>query len=369
MAISYNAGTNTLTLDGVNTYTLLDIYNADVAGAWGVVTRVGEMYLFMCNIVIGDAGGNATRLIDSNVGFQIGVTGTRKTFQTLAGSSFEMTGCILIFWLLSRKTSYGTWKFENCSIYERESAAISLYMRGDQDHKRSEFDVGRWYNRDGTCSYKDCYVKLLLYFYYYTSGNIDGLVVENIMNVYVTSPTIKNTEIKGVLYIKETGIHVTTINSSWSGLSFNYANNYLLEEWEFNVLVTDKDNNPLSDALVTLKDKNGVVKHFTLTGADGKLPTTWEVLANRYDGTSETKTEYNPFTLTVTKEGYADYETEITIDHIVKDDQIVLGGLTYGYDDVMDGLTDIKGTGHIKDTHSLVDIKDSCVRKRGTLEI
>jgi hypothetical protein len=328
-------------LNGANTYTLLDIYNADVAGGWGVVTHVGEMYLLLCNMVIGGAGA-ATKLIDNDVGFQIGVTGTRKTFETLAGSSFEMTGCILKFWLSARKTSYGTWKFKNCSVFVRETEDICLYMRGNQDHARSEFDVIHWYSRDGTCSYNRCLAIVSGYFYYYTSGIVDDLTITGNFFCHYNTPTLKNSVISGSIDIAS-GINCILINSTWGGsLTINTAGNYLADKWEFNVLVTDKDNNPLV-AAVELKDKNGVVKHSADTGADGKLATTWEVLANRYDGTSETKTEYNPFTLTVTKAGYADYESKITIDHIVKDDQVVLDALTYTYDEIMDEIKKVKG--------------------------
>ena len=343
MAISYNAGTNTLTLDGVNTYTLENIYQADVGGGWGVVTKVGEMYLFMCNMVIGDAAGNTTKLIDSDVGFQIGVTGTRKYFQTLSGSSFEMTGCILKFWLSIQKMSYGTWKFEKCLIYERETANNCLYSYSEQQHERSTFDVSRWFGLHETCIYDNCLLTAS-YFFSYSAGIIKSLIFDgNWLYVYNNSPTFENCTIDGGLQIVDAGKHVTFVNSTCNSLVMDNANNYLLDKWEFNVLVSDKDNNPLSHALVILKDKNGGVKHATDTGADGKLTAAWEVLANRYDGTSETKTEYNPFTLTVTKAGYADYETKITIDHIVKDDQIVLDGQTYTYDDIMSEIKKVKG--------------------------
>ena len=322
MAISYVAGTNTLTLDGVNTYTLNDIYNEDVAQGWGVVTHVGEMYLFMCNMVVGGAGA-ATKLIDSDVGMQIGVTGTRKTFQTFAGSSFEMTKCLLKFWLPNvRLTSYGTWKFTDSSIVV-DTINIALEMMGDQYHKRTEIKTHHWFNQHGTSSWYKCKVTTSGKFYYYTTGIVDDLRLEGDMSVFHNSPTLKNTTITGIIRIYTSGIHVTLINCVFNTLQFNNENNYLEDNWEFNITVTDKENNPLV-ALVELRDKYGNVKHNDFTGVDGKLPTTWEVLANRYDGISETKTEYNPFTLTITRAGYIVFETETTIDHIIDNSQIVL---------------------------------------------
>ena len=327
MAISYNAGTNTLTLDGVNTYTLLDIYNANVAGAWGVVTHVGEMYLFMCHMVVGDAVGNATKLIDNNVGFQIGVSGTLKAFYTNAGSSFEMTGCLLKFHYSQGgfDRPLGSWKFENCSIYLNGN----MYCLANQTHKRSEFKGAIWYHKVGVCSYFKCLTDVSHRVYYYTTGDIDDWTIigtgAGYLRIAYQSPTIKNSNITVPVKIEWDNIHAIFINTTFTegDLVMNFAVNYLLDKWGFNLLVTDTNNNSLV-ASVTLRDKNGDIKHSAVTGADGKLPATWEVLANRYDGTSETKTEYNPFTLTVTKTGYEDYETEITIDHIVKNDQVVL---------------------------------------------
>lgn len=325
MAINYNAGTNTITLDGVNTYTLLDIYNADVAGGWSVVSKVGEMYLFMCHMIIGDAAGNATKLIDTDVGFQIGVTGTRKNFNTKVGSSFEMTGCILKFWLLSQKISFGTWKFENSSIYVRESAVLCLYMVGNQNHKRSEFDVTYWYSRDGICSYYKCLAIVSVNFLYYTTGIVDDLTITGNFLCSMSTPTLKNTEISGNVLLRASAPNCILINTTWGGsLTIEGATGYLHDKWEFNVLVTDKDNNPITGSGIELKDKYGVVKHTGTTGIDGKLSSVWEVLANKYVGTSEIKTEYNPFTLKVRKSGYIDYETIITIDHKIENDQIVL---------------------------------------------
>jgi len=66
MAISYDAGTDTITVTEGTVdvpITFTDIYNADVAGAWGQVTQVGNMFVFDCKLVIGDAS-TSTYLAD-----------------------------------------------------------------------------------------------------------------------------------------------------------------------------------------------------------------------------------------------------------------------------------------------------------------
>lgn len=127
------------------------------------------------------------------------------------------------------------------------------------------------------------------------------------------------------------------------------------ECYTFNLLVTDNNNVPLSGALVVLKDKNGLQVFSLNTGADGKLPT--QQIVKAWEHRYNVKTDFNDHVLKITLNGYADYETDITIDHKIEDDQVCLDGLNYTYDNIMAGLDDIKGTGFVKDTDSLVDIR------------
>jgi len=68
MAISYNAGTNTITITGYTAgtpCTFLDVYNADVAGGWGKVTKqCVNQYCLNAKLVIGD-GSTTTWFVDS----------------------------------------------------------------------------------------------------------------------------------------------------------------------------------------------------------------------------------------------------------------------------------------------------------------
>ncbi len=67
MAITYNAGTDTITVTAgtagaPNTFT--DIYNADVAGGWGQVTKTSNLFVFSAKLQVGD-GSTATYLHDT----------------------------------------------------------------------------------------------------------------------------------------------------------------------------------------------------------------------------------------------------------------------------------------------------------------
>lgn len=87
MAISYNAGTNTLTVTGAGN-TMAAIFAADVAGGWGVVSRAGDYYLLACNLTVGD-GSTVTDITDT-VGVQIGTAAANKSFLITARATFQL---------------------------------------------------------------------------------------------------------------------------------------------------------------------------------------------------------------------------------------------------------------------------------------
>jgi hypothetical protein len=83
MAITYDAGTNTITVVGTG-YSYSDIYDADVAGGWGVVSKQGDkQYHLLCNLVIGD-GSTTTSVSDTDVQIEIGSDATENWFQVKA---------------------------------------------------------------------------------------------------------------------------------------------------------------------------------------------------------------------------------------------------------------------------------------------
>ena len=74
MAITYNAGTNVITVTGYTAgtpCTFLDVWNADQAGGWGVITRqCSHQYCLSAQLDIGD-GSTVTYFGDKNVWHQI----------------------------------------------------------------------------------------------------------------------------------------------------------------------------------------------------------------------------------------------------------------------------------------------------------
>ncbi len=105
MAITYNAGTDTITVTGgtagaPNTFT--DIYNADVAGGWGQVTKTNNIFVFSAKLQVGD-GSTATHLYDEfkkvtlNEIWTVKNNATLKTGVLLAAeSNHPRHGCFLV---------------------------------------------------------------------------------------------------------------------------------------------------------------------------------------------------------------------------------------------------------------------------------
>lgn len=150
----------------------------------------------------------------------------------------------------------------------------------------------------------------------------------------------------------------TTYTALGSGKSFK-------ECYEFNVKVTDDQGSPIVGATVSLKDVDGtlVFSEDTVVGgvlaADKVVVRKWFRHANQ--GGNK---DYNDHTLKVTS-GSDETEYKIKIDHKITEDVVLLPQSIASYDNIMAGITDIKGTGFVKDTDSLVDIRPETGKIQG----
>ncbi|MCD6261659.1 MAG: PKD domain-containing protein [Deltaproteobacteria bacterium] len=150
--------------------------------------------------------------------------------------------------------------------------------------------------------------------------------------------------------------YVAAIESGWSGNAYlidadidNWVFSWLgaetgkiYRQYTFNPIITYVNGSSVAHAHVILKDRynNTIIDDYT--DSDGRILNGTEpyVVTSAFYNQTGGNTPYlqSPHHLTITKAGYATYETNITIDHPVIDDAFVLDSLTYTYDDIMNYL-------------------------------
>jgi len=321
-----------------------------IQGQWGVVSKQGDtQYYFTCKLQIGD-GSTETWFED---------TGKQVTFAD---------GVISADWeYLLRKQNYGNVNLTDCLLVSLETTHPHRFISEYQSYT-------------GTLELYRCYVyskiradiTVDIFDYSTATGKIDlGVEQEGVQVTFIPSESKQFSTFDGATYDRlyingaylRTPYHVDgTIRNLYminNGMTADYSPNlYLIdaeiENWEFgwqyppqtvyrqytfNPIIVDKDGNPIVNALVRLYDKNNNLVFEDTTNENGRI-TLREVTYKTYsyDGTTETIEELSPHKLVITKDGYATYEANITIDHPIIDDVFVLDALTYTYDDIINEL-------------------------------
>jgi len=84
---------------------------------------------------------------------------------------------------------------------------------------------------------------------------------------------------------------------------------------DMDLKITDKDNNNIVGATITVKNKNGDIQFSTDTDANGEVSETVWVVKDEWSGSgsSNTRTDYNSFILEIKKAGYQTYTKKFTL--------------------------------------------------------
>lgn len=348
MAITYNAGTNTIQIVGYTEGTpcnFTDIYNADVAGAWGKVTRqCTNQFCFAARLDIGD-GSTATWFADEvvsvrwndlatahnqyvfkcrpNAHIRLGrlLNDTLKTtaygcqihidtgtWQVLTGSSenntdmqffsFSLSGDPTGYGTILNNSGNGTGKIYNCLSIDKASIAPF------------NIDVYNYVCNNGVVALGSAL------------GNCDEIKILKAVKAFdltdVASATVKNAFIKDVTYICRTGtdlthyfINITSDNWLWDWIAV--SDGYIYRQYEFDLKVIDKDNAPLNAATVKVWDKDSNLVVDTTTNASGVIATQTITRGyyNRLNG--NTLQEKSPHLIKIEKAGYTTYEADFTL--------------------------------------------------------
>ena len=360
MAVTYNAGTDTITVTGYTAgtpCTFLDIYNADVAGSWGQVTKqCNNQFCFDCKLVIGDAS-TATHFADTEKMVIFTATASHiRTIQVRTNANFRIGEIINA----ARRTS---WK--GCTIigvaqanstyiicsYPSETGAIRIYSSTLIDlgtnggcticHYTTDFHIWNtvcmgiqmWFAwSTSTCElYNTQFTKI---------GGVEGVILyPKEINVFdkvsmfescgaaLASGTaqeanfaIKNIYCRGNTYIwyvwgawTKTGNFINVDSDTWS-FRWLSCTGKIYRQYEFDLKVIDKDNAAINAATVKVWDKDSNLIVDTTTNASGVIATQTITRGYYNYANGNTLQESSPHLIKIEKAGYTTYEADFTLE-------------------------------------------------------
>lgn len=363
MSITYNSGTNTITVIGFSESspcTFEDIYQADVNGGWGKVSKPADhTYIIDCFIVIGN-GSTETYFADENkqVNFRaenfcsssgqkifLCKSHSHVRFGKVINENGKVTGngCQFIiqndipYWL-NFLFSYGQ--------LELYSTSIILTDRHDIMGACLSYSYD---NRIWNCIFENSY-----HFSFTRNTDIFNLTVIN-GSTFLRRPEQTTTVnhcvglgcYKGVWFqgmggsvkdvygrnlsyafylsdLDENDTDCYIINGDFDTWKSRWVNvnpeRKVFRQYTVNLKVVDRDGNPLENANVVLKDKDGNIVFSQVTNSEGKIPeqtVTYGYYQRESDGFynhEDIFTSFSPHTLIVSKSGYQNFEVVVTID-------------------------------------------------------
>ncbi len=362
MAITYNAGTNVITVTGYTEGTpcnFTDIYNADVAGAWGVVWReCTKQFCFDCGLIIGD-GSTTTWFADS--GKQV----MHKVFNVPAYSS-GYYGAMNVkanancrFGIVMDATN--KLGMNGCHLfYDSTGSYFGVMVEGSGNLSCYSciFDGGIKYGcgtalnpaLTGTFKAWNCMFNTTLYVNKGTTDiNKCAMNKKHLANSYgiLSTPptTIENVEIygtrdRGAMSFTGTSGVTTTKNAyirdctnlcvlwgqsathnvinadtdTWIVYRRSSGSETVQKQFTFDLKVIDKDNGAINGATVKIWDKDSNLIVDTTTNASGVIATETITASICPAGSSTFSTLKTPHLIKIEKAGYTMYEADFTLD-------------------------------------------------------
>ncbi len=403
--ISYNAGTNTILVTGYSLLTpcnFTDIYNADVAGGWGVVSKQGtNQFHFTVKLQIGDGSIN-TWFADIKKGIRFSgaiTTDWQNLIDIKTSGHFRIGevvddakkitkhGCSIFVddlskrYFIMRVTSNSFLEVYNSRLDggSLNPASYDVYIANANFNDISSVKIYNSILHNICCASMSTSASVTLYnliiengqiafysiFGYIDKITINGMTRRNIGFSNNIGGTFKNLSCKGI-----TDYDIYTYNTTptcyfvdcdfdrnwifwWNGTSYPT----IYRQNTFNKIIIDELKNSYVGKSWILKDKDGVTRYSGVTQADGKLSATDILVEHGYFNQANGNNEQlkSPYTLWV--DGETDYidldEKDLNMN--IKD---IEGKITMvEVSDLVNGINDIKGTGFVKDTDSLVDIR------------
>lgn len=321
----------------------------------GVVWKQSStQFVFDCKIVVGD-GSTATYFTDTNKQVKFNIAGL-GTPAILVKNSATFTCGVLIDSTL-KTTKYGVSFIIHMDYYgngfiQGETTSSSIYLygcfaigEGDGTYFEPEAIVcgGKTVKiYDGTFSYvrnlgrslpstADLNRNTVSYAEKIGEGSLGTTLDTKIATSvdiwvfsYGTSVTVKNlisyNSTNGFAPYQTTVDHylINVVPDVWKFLWNTSPNSKVFRQYEFDLAVTDAAGNPVQDATVSLKDKNGAQIFSATTDVNGRIATQTVTRGYYQQSTGDTLQDSSPHTLKIEKAGYQNYAKKFTLQEKTK---------------------------------------------------
>jgi hypothetical protein len=350
LPITYDAPSNTIAVVG-GPYGLVDIYNADVVGGWGKVHRQGtSQYAFDAKVKIGD-GSTATTFTDTkkqvyfnlgiftdyyqscfdvmnNAVFTLGVLNDAATHDTNSGCMVALAENLYYPYIVHGETGstvylyscafscvstaayvnaiiylQGTGRIWNCYGSKQVVIGWALATSPDAFNVTLNSSNTPLWNLHGT-------VNKVVVTGQYSSGGRNGVIFFNAPGtITARGVTMLNEAASFYFFNQGVGQNLYAIDCScaWLFTWENSAGAICYRQNSVNLKITDKANNAISGATVTLVDKSGTQVFSVLTAADGTIAEQVVTRGTYTQATLNVLQDLSPHTLTISKTGYQTY--------------------------------------------------------------
>jgi len=339
LPITYDPPSDTITVTGYTSAvpcTLADIQAANDAGGWGRVTTLGNYTLIYANLTVGT--GTETHFADTNKIMQVGTSSAPKNLiinvtntgefrlGALSATGDPQDGCLLKTYPAAEVGWWGAIKFYG-SVLMLGLSGVDTDINGVVTIKACIINqTGRRTYFSPSCSgavYK-LYVlgdnqTFLLYTANVTWSDILIFRPNAILFGSGINPTLKDVVIENPVSRSESSVaNAYLINCTASESGFwqrwwtSSESNKVYRQYTLDLKYTKDDGTPIQAALVEIFDKNNNLVASSSTDANGDI--IQQILTSAdYAGGTPTVTDYNPFTVKITKTDYETVEFKLNI--------------------------------------------------------